>query len=302
MIDLTLVHNNPEQAEKAFIDIELKLQRFETYWHAWQDSDLHRFNQSLNRQPSVSIPDSLSELINLSRHYQQTSQELFNPAIGKLIAAYGFHGKASPNQSLINEIIRDIPTMQDLVIKGRQASSRNPHLQLDFGGIAKGYAMAEIAVDLKNAGFDHFLINAGGDVLTSGRRINQPWLVAIQNPFAPGAIASIELSGDQSLFTSGNYQRYYLQDDKIVHHIIDPRSGRPSDNISSATVLTVDATLADVAATTLMIDGWRNHRSLSKSLGVTDYLIVDQSGQIIVSSTMSSKIQYLVDSDRFHID
>ncbi len=191
--------------------------------------------------------------------------------------------------------------MHDLIISNQKASSLNSHLQLDFGGIAKGYAMAKIAAELKKAEFQNFLINAGGDVLTSGQRLNEPWVVAIQDPFAPGAIASIKLSGDHHLFTSGNYQRFYRKGEEIVHHIIDPRSGKPSSQISSATVLTSDAVLADVAATSLMIDGWNNHNALAESLGIKDYLIINQAGQIIASRSMSAKIRYLVDKDKLVI-
>lgn len=298
IIDITLIHHDKDQAEKAFTDVEKKLKEFETYWHAWQESDLYRFNLALPQLKPVRIPESLRDLLTLSQQYYQSSKQLFNPAIGKLVAAYGFHDSASKNEQLVNEIRRDLPTMNDLVIDSQKATSLNPHLQLDLGGIAKGYAMAKIAKYLKNAGFENFLINAGGDVLTSGQRFDQPWVIAIQDPFAPGAIASIKLSGDKHLFTSGNYQRFYRKDDEIVHHIIDPRNGKPSNNISSATVLSFDAVLADVAATTLMIDGWENHASLAKSLGVSDYLIVNQTGKMIASKSMSEKIKLLADNNK----
>ncbi len=295
IIDITLIHHDVDLAEKAFTDIEQKLKQFEDYWHAWRESDLYRFNGSLRELKPVQIPESLLELITLSKQYYQSSQQLFNPAIGKLIAAYGFHDDASKDQELVNEIRRNLPTMNDIVINGGEATSLNPHLALDLGGIAKGYAMEKIQKYLKSAGFDSFLINAGGDVLTSGKRFERPWVIAIQNPFAPGAIASIELSGNQRLFTSGNYRRFYEKDDELVHHIIDPRTGKPSNNISSATVLSNDAVLADVAATTLMIDGWNNHAALAKSLGITDYLIINQTGEIIASKSMSAKISLLTD-------
>ena len=293
IIDITLIHHDVDLAEKAFTDIEQKLKQFETYWHAWRESDLYRFNGSLPELEPVRIPESLLELLTLSKQYYQSSQQLFNPAMGKLIAAYGFHDNASKDEQLVNEIRGNLPTMDDIVISGQHATSLNPHLELDLGGIAKGYAMEKIAKHLKTAGFENFLINAGGDVLTSGNPFERPWVIAIQNPFAPGAIASIGLNGNQHLFTSGDYQRFYRKNDELVHHIIDPRTGKPSNNISSATVLTTDAVLADVAATTLMIDGWNNHASLAKSLGVTDYLIINQTGEIIASKSMSAKITLL---------
>lgn len=298
IIDITLIHHNVDQAEKAFTDVEKQLKQFETYWHAWRDSDLYRFNKALPELKPVRIPESLLDQLTLSQQYYQSSQQLFNPAIGKLIAAYGFHDNASKDEQLVNEIRRDLPTMDDLVINGQNATSLNPHLELDLGGIAKGYAMEKIAKQLKSAGFENFIINAGGDVLISGQRFEKPWVIAIQDPFAPGAIASIKLSGDQNLFTSGNYQRFYRKNEELIHHIIDPRTGKPSNNISSATVLSADAVLADVAATTLMIDGWDNHVSLAKSLGITDYMIINQNGEIIASRLMSAKIELLSDNDK----
>ena len=293
VIDVSIIHQDTEKIEQGFVEVEKRLQIYRQYWHAWEESDLYRFNQGLTQPRPVLIPASLRELIELSLDYYHTSQQLFNPALGKLIAAYGFHSSQQADEALIADIQQNLPTMLDLKISGTRASSDNPHLQLDFGGIAKGYAMSLIADSLKTSGFEHFLINAGGDVLVAGNRFGKPWRIGIQNPFKPGAIASINIAGDQHLFTSGNYQRYYQKEDAIVHHIIDPRSGRPSKHISSATVLTDDAVLADVAATTLMIDGWNNHRLLAKSLGIIDYLIINQNQEIIVSQSMAEKIEFI---------
>ena len=295
IIDISIIHHDVDKVEQTFVEIEKQLALFRNYWHAWEDSDLYRFNRSLTQAEPTAVPESLRELITLSQGYYESSQQLFNPALGKLIAAYGFHGAKNADLTLIAKIQKDLPTMSDLVIKNNLAHSTNSDLQLDFGGIAKGYAIARLAEKLKKAGFEHFLVNAGGDVLVSGQRFDKPWTIAVQNPFAAGAIASIQLSGDYQLFTSGNYQRFYKKKNAIVHHIIDPRSGQPSTQISSATVLTTDAVLADVAATTLMIDGWKNHDSLANSLGVTDYLIVNQDMEIIVSRSLADKIEFLID-------
>ncbi len=296
VIDITLVHSDIDKAEASLRAVEQQLQQYRTYWHAWEDSDLTRFNQLLARGQTAQIPDSLIELINFSQDYYRSSQQLFNPAIGKLIAAYGFHGNRQPDTELIEQMQKDLPNMLDLKIKNGVARSDNPHLLLDLGGIAKGYAMSLVADYLSKSGFENFLINAGGDLISAGTRLGKPWTIGVQNPFKPGAIAKLMLEGNQNLFTSGNYQRYYLKNDKIVHHIIDPRSGKPSQQISSATVLADDPVLADVAATTLMIDGWRNHASLAKSLGITDYMIVSDKMEIIVSRALSRKIEFTTDA------
>ena len=301
-VDITLIHADLAKSEQALGEIERQLTTYRNQWHAWEDSDLTRFNSRLANAKRTDIPRSLRQLIRMSQQYYERSQQLFNPAIGKLIAAYGFHASSIPDEEAIKFLRQDIPTMADLVIRDGQAQSTNPNLQLDFGGIAKGYAVELISEFLHQQGFEHFLINAGGDLQVSGNKMGKEWRIAIQDPFKPGAIASIKLSGQQALFTSGNYQRYYRQGNKIIHHIIDPRTGAPSARVSSATVLAADPVLADVAATSLMVDGLENHRSLAASLGISDYLIVTDDQKITVTRTFADKIEWVSDLPIFIID
>jgi len=302
VIDVSLVHEDPAAAEQSLSDIEKQLAEYRQNWHAWEESDLSRFNRSLASSQAVTIPASLTELISLSQYYYIKSNQLFNPALGKLINAYGFHGSVEPDQATISSIQKNMPSMSDLQIKGQLATSNNEHLQLDFGGIAKGYAVGLIADQLRQQGYDNFLISAGGDIVTSGNKFGKAWRVGVQNPFETGAIASIDLLGQHSIFTSGDYQRFYSKDNHKIHHIIDPRSGNPSEQISSATVLTTDPVLADVSATTLMIDGLENSRSLSLSLGIDDYMIVSEDREITISRSFADKLKITGDWPIYIID
>lgn len=136
-----------------------------------------------------------------------------------------------------------------------------------------------------------FIVNAGGDMQIAGDRFGRPWRLGIQNPFAPGVIASLELRGNYSLFTSGNYHRQYRRGERLTHHIIDPRSGESSRGQSSATVLVGDPVLADVAATVLMIDEIHKNGNLALSLGVTDFLLVSESRQLMASRSFYDKLK-----------
>lgn len=278
------------QAESLLDAIEGRLRRYRSLWHAWEDSDLTRFNAELQRNGQARVPESLAELLQLSRAYHDASGGLFNPALGKLIAAYGFHD-GRIDTTAIAAIRQDIPSMHDLAIDGNRATSSNPALQIDLGGIAKGYAIGLIADFLDANGIEHYIVNAGGDMKIAGNRFGRPWRLGIQNPFAPGVIASLELKGSHSLFTSGNYHRQYWRGDKRAHHIIDPRSGKSSRGQSSATVLMRDPVRADVAATVLMIDGSRKTANLALSLGIDDFLIVSESREILVSRSFFDKIE-----------
>ena len=292
IIEITMIDSDLLRAQSLLEQIEQRLRRQRNQWHAWEDSDLTRFNRSLQQHSSAQVPDSLAALLQLSRRYYDATDGLFNPALGKLIAAYGFHG-ADADATATAEIRRDIPGMHDLDLNGDIATSRNPNLQIDLGGIAKGYAIAQIAVFLDANGVEHYVINAGGDLVVNGNRFGRPWRIGIQNPFAPGAFASIELAGRHSLFTSGDYERSYRQGDRFRHHIIDPRSGVSSSGQSSATVLADDPTLADVAATALMIDGAQHHRSLATALAIDNYLVVRESREILISHSLAQKVRIL---------
>ncbi len=290
IIEITMITEDLGRAERLLVEVERRLRVYRGQWHAWEDSDLTRFNHALRGGGGVEIPPSLKQLLQLSRDYHESSGGLFNPGIGKLIGAYGFHGgEADP--VAIDAIRRDLPGMRDLHIDGDTASSRHPHLQLDLGGIAKGYAVGLIGDYLDANGIAHYIINAGGDMLISGNRFGRPWRIGIQNPFAPGVVARLEVEGRHSLFTSGNYQRRYRSGVESRHHIIDPRSGESSRGQSSATVLSADPVRADVAATVLMIDGLRNHDHLAKSLGIENFLVIGESREMLASRAFAEKLE-----------
>ena len=292
IIEITLISDDLLRAEALLQQIEQRLRRQRGQWHAWEDSDLTRFNAALQRDGRARVPQSLAPLLRLSRHYHDVTGGLFNPALGKLVAAYGFHG-AEPDSDAIAEIRRDMPGMQDLQLDGDMAYSHNPHLAIDLGAIAKGYAIGQIGDFLDANGIENYVVNAGGDLVVAGDRFGRPWRIGLQNPYTAGVFASIELDGRYSLFTSGDYARRYRLGDGFRHHIIDPRSGESSAGQSSATVLTRDPVLADVAATALMIDGARRPAELARALGIDDYLVIDDAREVLISRSFAQKVQIL---------
>lgn len=290
LIQISLVTDDLGRAEDLLREVEARLHLYRAQWHAWEDSDLTRFNDALRATGKARVPASLAPLLELSRRYYDSSDGLFNPAIGKLIAAYGFQG-TPPDPAAIEALKHDLPGMHDLVIDGDRALSLHPDLQIDLGGIAKGYAVGLIGELLERNGIRDYIVNAGGDMQISGNRRGRPWRIGIQNPYAPGVIASLEIEGKYCLFTSGNYRRRYLQGGELRHHIIDPRSGEPAHGQSSVSVLTRDPVLADVAATALMIDGIHNSADLALSLGLSEYLIVGDSREIRVTDGFAEKLR-----------
>jgi thiamine biosynthesis lipoprotein len=181
---------------------------------------------------------------------------LFNPAIGGLIQIWGFQADdfkaVLPDEKRIAALVKANPQMGDLVfasqpnpqpplsrgVGGVKVSSRNPSVQIDLGGYAKGYALDRAAAILKQQGINNALINIGGNVLALGKHGSRAWRIGIQHPRKPGPLATMELRDGEAIGTSGDYQRYFEFNGKRYCHLIDPRSGYPVQGTQAVTILT----------------------------------------------------------------
>lgn len=135
----------------------------------------------------------------------------------------------------------------------RSVSKSVDGLEIDLGGIAKGYALDLAAEAMRYAGATAGLIDVGGDVLAIGVRENgQPWKVGVRHPFEEGLIMKLTLS-DRAVATSGLQQRFSIIEGKKYSHIVDPRTGRPCEQASAVSVIAADGMTADAWATVLSV-------------------------------------------------
>jgi len=264
---------------------------------------LTRSQQEIRR-----LGERLLPLLHEVRDLARASGGLFNPAIGKLVGLWGFHNDempvgAPPHMAAVAELVAAAPSMDDLLFDGHRVSSRNPQVQIDLGGHAKGVALNQALDRLAALGYGNALVNLGGNLAVSGTRGGRPWRIGVRHPQGGrsdlrhsqngGAIASVEVSGRMAVVTSGTYERYRQDGDRRYPHIIDPRSGQPATHVVSATVLHPDAARADVAATALVVAGSAVWPEVARSLGVSEVMIVDEAGRVQLTPGMAAKIQFV---------
>ncbi len=301
LIDISLAGVDEQRAAAAFDAIEALLEQRNHQWHGWQDGDLKRFNEALARQPAegVPIPLSLRRLIEDSKYYYRLSGGRFNPAIGKLIAAWGFHDRSQPDWQEIQRLRARLPTMDDLRIEGDRAWSANPDLQLDFGAIAKGLAVAQAAELLQARGIDNFIVNAGGDLLVQGRKTKgSPWVIGIEDPFQGGALATLKMEQPGAVFTSGSYRRFYIDENgRRRQHIIDPRSGEPAQGLRAVSVLHKDPVAADAAATALMLTATAELPAMMQRFGLRQVLVIAEDGKAWATPGWIGQLHWRKDAD-----
>lgn len=304
-INVTLIDIDEKLAEESFRSIREDFKLMHRVWHVWEPGPLMRINQLLKTELEFSAAPSVLSLIKVAKELSIKSQHLFNPAIGNLIALWGFHSHQqptiSPSHEAITKLLKQQPTMQDIEIKGVRMKSRNSAVKIDLGGIAKGFAIDRLLRELKKKGINNALIDTGGDLKVIGQHGNRPWKVAIRDPryklsknthINGGVVASIELKNNEAAFTSGDYERLLKnKEDKHLHHIIDPRTGYPATGMQSVTVLHNNAATADAAATALFIAGPTQWVKIAKAMAIKHVLLIDANGDIHISSAMKKRIK-----------
>ena len=304
LTNLSIVGVPREKAEQASSAIEDDFQYMHNAWHAWQQGPLSRTNVLLQEGVRFSVPPSVLKLIKISRDLENKSDHLFNPAIGKLIKLWGFQkdelsNQRPPDAQEIKKLVTAQPSMDDIRIDGIYAQCSNPAVQLDFGAIGKGYGIDLAIEHLKEMGIHNAIINAGGDLRAIGSRSGHPWRIAIRSPSGAGTLGFVHIRGDESVFTSGNYERNYLWKGKFYHHIIDPRTGYPAEGTRSVTVIHDNAAEADAAATALFIAGPKDWRRIAKRMGIRYVLLVDEQNIIHMNPAMQKRVQLI--GDNLHV-
>ncbi len=297
-IDISLFGTNEQTANDTVDVLEQTFSNVNNTWHAWQPSTLTSINEAIAMGKPIAVTEDVAHLINLASTLAKDSHNLFNPAAGKLFELWGFHqddwfeSHPPPSQKEIDVWLANSPTMADIQIKDGELISNNKMVKLGFGGFAKGYAVDQAIAALQKQGIQNAIVNIGGDLRAIGSHGKRPWVIGIRHPRQEGMIASIALHGDESVFTSGDYERFFVYDGKRYPHIIDPRTGYPADQTISATVLNNNASLADAAATALLVAG-NNWPEIAASMNVDRVMIVKADGQIEMSPQMVDRIQLI---------
>jgi thiamine biosynthesis lipoprotein len=290
---------------KAVAAVEALEQDFEIMnhaWHAWSPGPLTRTNKLLSEGKRFALPPSVLVLIQKSADLARKSDHLFNPAIGRLIRLWGFQRDnmdswQPPDEEAVRELLQAGPSMENIFIDGIHARCNNPWVQLDFGAIGKGYGIDLAIEHLREMGIDNAIVNSGGDLRAIGSRGGHPWRIAIRGASGAGILGFLYVSGDESVFTSGDYERNYLWKGKVYHHIIDPRSGHPARGTRSVTVIHDDATTADAAATALFVAGPEDWQRIARQMGIRYVLLVDENNIVHMNPAMSERV-HLMDKNQ----
>ena len=241
LVDITIYGESEEKSQAVSSEIMRQFQALHRRLHAWQPSEITALNSAFAQGKSIDIQPDVAAILADATKLSAQSNGVFNPAIGGLISTWGFqHDEFKPvkiDEEKIKNLVAAKPQMSDITVENGQASSKNPTVQLDLGGYAKGYALDKALLYLRQQGVNNALVNIGGNLIALGKHGEKSWVIGIQHPRQPNAIASVDLPSGWAIGTSGDYQRYFVLDGKRYCHIIDPATGYPVQGTQLVTVL-----------------------------------------------------------------
>lgn len=264
-------------------------------------SQLMQVNQRAGHAPMAVDPD-LFELIKLGKTQSIASEGRLNIAIGPLVKLWGigFEGAHRPDDSSIAACLEKIDPRQ---IKLEEASQEvylaQEGMEIDLGALAKGYFADRIMDDFIRAGAQSAMINLGGNVKVYGSPPKRPhqtnWRIGIQDPRKPrGQNCAVLQVHNQSVVTSGGYERHLEVDGHFYQHIFDSRTGYPVENeVASVSVLTDQSVMAEVWTTRLYPMGLAEIQAELAQARDYQALVIDKQGRLLASRGLLDRLQVL---------
>jgi thiamine biosynthesis lipoprotein len=256
------------------------------------NSEIFKIN---NRSDStVRISPELDTLLRFCEKQWKESGGLFDVTVGPLKSLYGLGSHDSANRvPTASELdsVRGLIGFGRMRFAGDSALVLQKGLRLDLGGIVKGFYLARVRETLDGLGIRNSLVNAGGDLCASGARPDGgPWVIGIKDPRRSDSLLGVLRVSGKAVFTSGDYERFFIADGVRYHHLFDPATGIPGRRNRSATVVGDDPRIIDAAvkvAFLLPADSALNYLRVQGLPG----LMVDSSGAISWSAGLGDMLE-----------
>lgn len=282
-VSAELWHEDAQLAAECGERIFREMRRIDYLMSTYRDdSEVSRVNRDAARFP-VAVSDELAQLIAASLRFSELSGGAFDITYASIGHAYDYRARTRPSDTDISKNL-DAIDYRHLRIDGNRIAFADENVRIDLGGIAKGYAVDRAIEITRRCGIGTALISAGGDSRIIGDRRGRPWMIGVRHPRSDGDIALRLPLSESAISTSGDYERFFIDNGERVHHIINPNTGHSAKSSWSATVIGPDALTTDVLSTTIFILGADDGIALIESLEGLDAIIIDAHGKVHYTS------------------
>lgn len=285
-VSVTVVADSVEKGEAAINAALDEIKRLDRMMSLYKDdSEITRVNMAAGKHP-VTVSPEMIEVAEKAVQISELTGGAFDVTIGPLVVLWQMRLKqdAIPSDAEIKNVLSRIG-YRNLVIDAHKSTIylSKPHMIMDFGAIAKGYAADKAAEVLKKKGIENGIVAVSGDIRVLGKRSDgKPWNIGVQHPRQPDKTLVVLPLSNKSISTSGDYERFRIVNNKRYHHILDPRIGRPSAGMESVTVIGNRGIDIDPLTTALFILGTEKGMDIVKKLGY-EAIFVDERGDVVTT-------------------
>lgn len=286
-----------EKQAKTAEEFLLEYHRLYDIYHTYEGINNLKTINDMAGKSAVQVDQRIIDLLIFAKEVYVLTDGKVNVTEGAVLrlwhekreeAAENPESAAIPDAEALEEAAKHTD-IQDLIIdeKAGTVFLRDPEMSLDVGGIAKGYAVEQLACFLKEEGMKSVLLNVGGNLRAVGMRGDEKyWVCPVESPFQDEAhpyTATVYLK-DMALVTSGDYQRYYMVGEQRYHHIIDPDTLYPSEYHRSVSILAEDSALADALSTGIFLMPLEDGMKKIESMEGVEAVWTEPDGTVVFSS------------------
>ena len=311
LVQVVAYTESEEEFDAYAEQIHQRLQELHKLYNIYLSYDginnMKTINDNAGVEPVV-VEQEIIDLVLYGKEWYQRTGETTNIAMGPVLKIWHDYRTEATD----DPINAKVPAMEELekaaqytdidqVIVDTEKNTvflADPNMRLDVGAIAKGFATELVAKEIEAAGMTSGIISPGGNIRVIGKPldgIRERWSIGIQDPNASivsdDNILDTVFVEDASVVSSGDYQRYYVVGDQLLHHIIDPKTLMPGAYYRAVTVVSQDSGLADLASTALFLMPFEESYALAESLDGLEAYWVHPDGSVQFTDGLKSMLR-----------
>jgi thiamine biosynthesis lipoprotein len=288
-ISVELWHEDAGAAREAIEAVMAEMRRIDESMSPWiETSELAKINREGSLHP-VAISDEMMRLLQQSLRYSQLTDGAFDISFASVGYLYDYRKHQQPTQQQIDAHIDAVDYRAiELDTERRTVHFRKPDMRIDLGGIAKGYAVDRGADILEKRGITNAIVTAGGDSHILGDRRGRPWMVGIKNPRDRSKVAVLLPLADTAISTSGDYERFFMDGDRRVHHILNPKTGKSASEVESVSVLAPYGFDTDPLTKIFFVLGIEAGMKFIDTQPGVDAIVIGSDGKLYYSKNLSA--------------
>ena len=260
------------------------------------DSQISQINAHAGDGAAVEVDPAVARVLAFAQSVSAQLPGTFDVTIAPVMDAWGFttEERHVPTEEALSAALALVDGGALTVDEAAPAARlERPGMEVDLGGVAKGFAAQEAEAAFRAAGAERGILDLGGNVTVIGARPDgDPWRVAVKDPQNTERYLCVLSLADVTASTSGGYERYFEENGVRYHHIIDPKTGRPAESgLLSVTVVSADAVLADILSTALFVAGEEEALDFWRGRTDVELVLCTQDGRVLVTEGLESGFQ-----------